>query len=112
MNYIPISSASAYGIDEEKRKHIAAILELVQNRLQIKKGSFPLDPNLGSELYKLCGINGNKLVSKALTYVKEALSVISEVTVTEVSTSQKADVLELNIQMVIENTPVETQVTL
>lgn len=112
MNYIPIDSSSAYGIDEEKRNHIAGILELVLNRLRIKKGSFPLDPNLGSELYKLCGINGNKLIPKALTYVKEALASMSEVTVTEVYTSQKSDILELNIQMVIENTPVETQVTL
>lgn len=68
--------------------------ELIQRalmRLTIKKGSFGLDPGLGSELYRLASVRGGDLARVALSYAQEALLPMPEVSVLGVRTEQVAD---------------------
>lgn len=58
--------------------------ELVQRvliRLQVRKGSFALDPSLGSELYRLRRSADEQNNRVAMGYVQEALADMPEVSV-------------------------------
>ncbi|MBQ4100142.1 MAG: hypothetical protein IJC83_01200 [Oscillospiraceae bacterium] len=109
MNNIPLNTSAPINTNFEKNAKVSAILECALNRLRVKKGSYVLDQSLGSELYKLTGIKGGGLFSRALTYVKEALLHIEEITVLDVLVNPKGDVLNLTIYMEIED--VKTSVT-
>ena len=109
MNYIPLNTSTPINLGLEKSSHISSVLECALNRLRIKKGSFVLDQNLGSELYKLYGISSNYIAPRALSLVKEALSPIEEITVLDVLAEQKNDVLTLTIYLEIDDT--KTSVT-
>ena len=67
--------------------YISGMEELLQRvliRLCVKKGSFVYDVTLGSDLYKLKP-SDKDLNSKALTYVREALYKMPQVSVTGVN---------------------------
>jgi phage gp46-like protein len=61
--------------------------ELIQRaliRLQVQKGSFPQDRELGSDLYKLRRSGSEDNTRKAMSYVREALAPIPELSVERV----------------------------
>ncbi|MBQ4100213.1 MAG: hypothetical protein IJC83_01560 [Oscillospiraceae bacterium] len=109
MNYIPLNTSTPINLGLAKNSHISSVLEWALNRLRIKKGSFVLDQNLGSELYKLYGVSTPDIAPRALSLVKEALSPIEEITVLDVLAEQKNDVLTLTIYLEIDDT--QTAVT-
>lgn len=83
--------------------------ELIQRallRLSIKKGSFPQDLSLGSELYKLREPRGGNRLRLALSYVQEALLPIPEITVAGVTMDETGfEALRLAVSLEIaENT--------
>lgn len=70
---------------------VDGIRELVQRamiRLAVKKGSFALDPGLGSELYRLGGERRDTRDRVALSYVQEALAPLKELRVEAVRCRQ------------------------
>lgn len=83
--------------------------EIIQQsliRLSVKKGAFGLDPELGSELFKLSRYNGETRNRVALSYVREALAPVSGIRVESVSCEiPEAGVLKLKIDAVIGGKP-------
>jgi len=68
--------------------------ELIQRiliRLQIRKGAFVLDPELGSELYKLRHSGSEQNNRLAMGYVQEALADIPQVSVESVACTPLGD---------------------
>lgn len=62
--------------------------ELIQRallRLSIKRGSFVLDPTLGSELHRLRGTQTEVMERLALSYAQEALATMPGVSVSRVA---------------------------
>ncbi len=71
-------------------KTISGAAELLQRAmisLTVRKGSFYLDPSLGSELYKLRRTPKASLESEAARLVREALLPLPEVTVNSLTCS-------------------------
>lgn len=67
---------------------IQGVLELTQRamiRLTVRKGAFPLDDTLGSELYRLRDVKKPHWQETALLYAREALSPLPQVEVEGVS---------------------------
>jgi len=61
---------------------IGGARELIQRaliRLQVQKGSFGQDPELGSDLHKLGRSAGEDNTRRAMSYVREALAPIPEI---------------------------------
>ena len=54
-------------------------------RLTVRRGSFPLDPQLGSDLHKLPRGDAQSLSQLAADYVRQALAPLPAVTVKEFS---------------------------
>jgi len=52
---------------------IRAVIQRLLIRLSVRKGSFLPDPELGSELYKLCGAGAGERDRLALHYAQQAL---------------------------------------
>ena len=71
-------------------RRITGTQELIQRaliRLQVKKGSFALDPSLGSELHKLRRSGSETNNRLAMGYVQEALAPLQGVSVESVRCS-------------------------
>lgn len=69
-------------------------------RLSLRRGSFPLDTGLGSELYKLSGARPDALQRLALGYVREALAPITDVEVEQVAVRREGrDNLRVTVQI-------------
>lgn len=65
--------------------------EIIQRaliRLTVRRGSFPQDPALGSELHRLRGAKTGTLAQLALSYVQDALAPMREVCVTRVGATR------------------------
>jgi hypothetical protein len=82
---------------------VAELLQRALIRLSVRKGSFPLDLNLGSNLYKLktSYIEKGVLKSTILRDVKEALAPITQLSVLSIDTlsTNQGERLELTVTM-------------
>lgn len=66
---------------------ISGAEEIIQQaliRLQVRRGSFAEDKQLGSELYKLSGAPQQHLQRLATAYVQQALAAMEEISVSDV----------------------------
>lgn len=93
--------------------------ELIQRaliRLGVRRGAFPADPGLGSELHKLRespGAPGLSLDRIARSYVQEALAPMTELAVQDVAvTRPEADCLLVAVTVSVRGTryPLEVKV--
>lgn len=89
------------------------IIQRALMRLTIKKGSFPLDLELGSELYRLASVRGGDLARIALGYAQEALLPMPEVSVTGVRVEQISDdALRLYVALLISGQSYQLEVNI
>lgn len=82
--------------------------ELIQRaiiRLTVRRGSFALDPALGSELYKLGACANASLAATAENFVRQALLPLATITVNEVRCVRTHDRLRLQIELNIGGEP-------
>lgn len=81
---------------------VQEILQRVLIRLNVKKGSFIYDKNLGSDLYKLSA-NTRNLQNKAKAIVIEALRPIKEVLVLNVVTklTNLGEDMEIHVNLAV-----------
>lgn len=90
--------------------------EIIQRaiiRLSVKKGSFPHDPELGSELYKLHRSNSKTTQNEALSYVQEALRPIPEIEVLSAHCSfPYRELLKLEIEIKYNKNILQIEVSL
>jgi hypothetical protein len=80
--------------------------ELLQRafiRLTVRKGSFPLDPSLGSELYRLRGVTCGSIYDAALAYARECLITEEYVTADSVTvtTDREQGKLRLDFKLTV-----------
>lgn len=73
-DYVPDASGKLTSLDE-----VAELLQEVMLRLTLRRGSFPLLPELGSRLYLLPGESPKNREALARQYVMEALEGLTEV---------------------------------
>ena len=74
--------------------------------LSVPKGSFPYDPTLGSELFRLQPDTEENLARGALSYAQEALSSLPRVRVTSAQARwQTPEVLSLTFGLTLEGNP-------
>ena len=78
------------------------VLERVLFKLSVRRGSFALAPELGSELHLLWREKGESRATAAKQYVAEALAEETELTVNDVTMEQKGDLLALRIALLYE----------
>ena len=86
------------------------LLERVLYKLSVRRGSFPLMPELGSELHLLWREKGERRETAAKRYVAEALAEEAGVTVSGVSLEQKSDLLLLCAALLYEGETLEVSV--
>lgn len=88
--------------------------ELIQRvliRLQVKKGSFLPDPDLGSELYRLPRSDSERTKRLALSYVQEALAGLSAVEVLGVDCAVAGeDLLRVTVRVSVDRQPLALEV--
>ena len=91
---------------------VKEILQKVLIRLNVKKGSFIYDKDLGSNLYKLSA-NTKNLQNKARAIVIEALKPIKEVSVLEVLTklTNLGENVEIHVNLAINEEEREVVIT-
>lgn len=75
------------------------IMQRALLRLCVRKGSFALDPALGSELHRLRFMSGQHLERAALAYVQEALAPMRELRVLGVQCEQRDGLLCVNAKI-------------
>ena len=78
------------------------LLERVLYKLSVRRGSFALMPELGSELHLLWREKGERRETAAKRYVAEALAEEAGLTVSDVTMEQKGDLLALRIALLYE----------
>lgn len=66
-----------------------AMLQRVLYKLTARRGAFPFLPELGSDLYRLGTLSARERKSAAEQYVRQALDGEAELTVEEVSLSER-----------------------
>ena len=86
------------------------LLERVLYKLSVRRGSFALMPELGSELHLLWRENGEGRATAAKRYVAEALAAETALTVSGVSLEQKGDLLLLRAALLYEGETLEVSV--
>ena len=86
------------------------LLERVLYKLSVRRGSFPLAPELGSELHLLWREKGERRETAAKRYVAEALAEEAGLTVSGVSLEQKGDLLLLRAALLYEGETLEVSV--
>ena len=89
---------AAAGADE-------ALLDEVLFRLAVRRGSFPFLPELGSGLYRLFREKPSAWESLARQYAAEALSEMTDVTVTGASVSRTDDGLTVAVELLWQGSP-------
>jgi len=75
------------------------LIERAIFRLKCRKGKFPLDRELGSNLYLLPTEKKNNREAAALSYVTDALSDMEELTVTGISAEETEDKLNITVSI-------------
>ena len=78
------------------------LLERVLFKLSVRRGSFALAPELGSELHLLWREKGESRATAAKQFVAEALAEETDLTVSDVTLEQKGDLLTLCIALLYE----------
>ena len=78
------------------------LLERVLFKLSVRRGSFALAPELGSELHLLWREKGESRATAAKQYIAEALAEEAGLTVSDVTMEQKGDLLALRIALLYE----------
>lgn len=95
---------------------VTGTAELAQRaliRLSVRRGAFPLDPGLGSELHRLRGAKSEALPRLALAYAREALAPMAGVTVEGVTVArQDRDALTVLVRIACEGQTEQLEVEL
>ena len=86
------------------------LLERVLYKLSVRRGSFALAPELGSELHLLWREKGERRATAAKQYVAEALAEETALTVSGVSLERKGDLLLLRAALLYEGETLEVSV--
>ena len=86
------------------------LLERVLFKLSVRRGSFALAPELGSELHLLWREKGESRATAAKQFVAEALAEEAGLTVSGVSLEQKGDLLLLCAALLYEGETLEVSV--
>lgn len=88
------------------------LLQRAMLRLSIPRGSFPLDPLLGSEFFRLGQLTPPARNRAALSYAKEALASLPQVEVRAVDCQQPApETLALTLSLVLNQQTTQVEVT-
>lgn len=75
------------------------ILQQIYIRLSVRRGSFAPDPELGSELHTLGGMDPEQLSDRALALVRQALAPIGAVQVQSVTCTQGAGIRDIRVHV-------------
>ena len=86
------------------------LLERVLYKLSVRRGSFALAPELGSELHLLWREKGERRETAAKQYVARALAEETALTVSGVSLERKGDLLLLRAALLYEGETLEVSV--
>lgn len=86
------------------------LLERVLFKLSVRRGSFALAPELGSELHLLWREKGESRATAAKQFVAEALAEETDLTVSDVTLEQKGDLLLLRAALLYEGETLEVSV--
>lgn len=78
------------------------LLQRVLFRLSVRRGSFALAPELGSELHLLWREKGESRAAAAKQYAAAALAEETGVTVSDVTLERKGDLLALRVALLCE----------
>ena len=73
-------------------------------RLAVRRGSFPVLPDLGSRMHLLRRVKPSERESLALQYAVEALEELTEVTVTGASVRQESGALQVSVELLWQGT--------
>lgn len=85
------------------------LMQRIYIHLCAKKGGFPLDPALGSELHRLRANTGD-VAAQALAYARAALARFAMVTVRDVRVQQASDALRLRFAIEVDRQNYELEV--
>lgn len=88
------------------------MLQRVLYKLSVRRGSFVLAPDLGSELHLLWREKGESRVTAAKQYAAEALAGETGLTVSDVTLKQQGDLLTLRLALLYEGETREVSVTI
>ncbi len=77
---------------------VEAVLQRVHFRLVGRRGSFPLMPTMGSQLYRVLREKPSARQGAAETYVREALAEEAEVTVEAVSLDYDGEICTVTVE--------------
>ena len=81
-------------------------------KLSVRRGSFVLTPDLGSELHLLWREKGESRATAAKQYAAEALAGETGLTVSDVTLEQQGDLLTLRLALLYEGETREVSVTI
>ena len=88
------------------------MLQRVLYKLSVRRGSFVLTPDLGSELHLLWREKGESRATAAKQYAAEALAGETGLTVSDVTLEQQGDLLTLRLALLYEGETREVSVTI
>lgn len=95
-DYVPVSE---YGIGFETITDIDELMQRVLFKLNIRRGSFPLIPKLGSDLWLLYKEKKSNRRSAAYQYICQALEDEKELNVDDVTVSDTEDRLKIDVEL-------------
>jgi hypothetical protein len=84
-----------------------AVMNEALFRLAARRGSFPLMPELGSQMEALCREKPSTWQSLAKQYAAEALSDLEDVSVTDAAVTQEGDSLTVAVSLLWEGETLE-----
>ncbi|MBE6948495.1 MAG: hypothetical protein E7456_01490 [Ruminococcaceae bacterium] len=96
-DYVPNSPGSGF----DTVNNLEEIIQRIMFRLTVPRGSFPLIPQLGSNLRRLYREKKSNRASAAYQYVREALADEAQVRVGNVSVSEADEKLIMEVDLSI-----------
>lgn len=86
-----------------------AILGEVLFRLTARRGTFPLMPELGSEMYRLREVRPSQRQALAREYAARALAELEDVTVTDAAVTDRGDGLSVRVELIWQGEPLAVE---
>ena len=97
-DYVPDGAGSVTSVSGS-----AALLNEILFRLSVRRGSFPLLPDLGSRLHLLRQEKPSQRTALARQYAAEALAELTDVTVTDALVTPEEGRLHIRVELLSED---------
>lgn len=96
-DYVP---DTRMGVGFETVTDLDELLQRVIFKLTVRRGSFPMIPELGSDLWLICREKKSNRLSAAYQYVSQALSDEEQVQIENVAVSETEDGLNVDVKLI------------